>query len=294
MNIENIGVIGFGEVGSTFSNALAERGARILVYDSLFEQDAGKRDLASRIRHDRIELTTLQEVLSHSEMILSIITTEVAEAVAKQIAEQLQPRQLYVDLNSTSPAVKKRICCIIEAAGADFVEGAILGAVGATGAGTCILIAGEKGEEVARLLKNLGLNTSFYSVEVGTASTFKMLRSIFSKGLEALMLELMIAGKRAGVSDELWTDVTEFLIENPFDVVAANWIRTHALAYERRYHEMVQVVQTIQDLDIEPIMAAATTAFFKRSLSLDFDQVFKHKPDSYDSVINFMEQRLVR
>ena len=39
MGDKHVGVIGFGEVGSTFSNAMAERGAQILVYDELLEQE---------------------------------------------------------------------------------------------------------------------------------------------------------------------------------------------------------------------------------------------------------------
>ncbi|NIS82738.1 MAG: DUF1932 domain-containing protein [Anaerolineales bacterium] len=292
MGVECIGVLGFGEVGSMFSNAMAERGARILVYDSLFEHEPGKQDLASRIQYDGIELVTLEEMLSQSEMILSVVTTEVAEEVALQVAEQLLPRQIYVDLNSTSPAVKKRIGHAIEIAGASFVEGAILGAVGATGVATRVLMAGEKGEYVARLLKTYGLNTMFYSAEVGKAATFKMLRSIFSKGLEALMLELMIAGNRAGIGDDLWADVTEFMSAHPFDVVAANWIRTHAVAYERRYHELVQVLQTMNEVGVEPIMTSASASFFERSLSFGFDRTFKHKPEAYGAVVRFMDERL--
>jgi hypothetical protein len=119
-----------------------------------------------------------------------------------------------------------------------------------------------------------------------------MLRSIFSKGLEALMLELMITGKRAGIESDLWKDVTDFMKENPFDRVVENWIRTHAVAYERRYHEMVQVVQTMHEFNIEPVMTSGTEAFFRRSLSCDFDHDFKHKPETCDIVIDFMEKRL--
>ena len=289
MGEKTVGVIGFGEVGSVFSNAMAERGAHILVYDELLEQEGGKQALETRIQYGGIEFTSLPEVFLRSEMILSVVTTQAAEVVAEEIVAQLRSQQVYVDLNSTSPTVKKRIGQIIEGGGAEFVEGAILGAVGAVGAGARILITGEKGEQVALFLNQLGLNTTFYSAEVGKASTFKMLRSIFSKGLEALMLELMITGRRAGIEGDLWRDVTDFMTENPFDQVVENWIRTHAVAYERRYHEMVQVVQTIRELDIEPVMTSATEAFFKRSLSCGFDHVFEHKPEDCYAVIDFLE-----
>ncbi|MCP5118598.1 MAG: NAD(P)-dependent oxidoreductase, partial [bacterium] len=138
-----------------------------------------------------------------------------------------------------SPSIKVEIGRTISRSGADFVEGAILGAVGASGADTRILTGGNRGPEAAETLTHLGLRVSFFSSEIGKASTFKMLRSIFSKGFEAVILELLIAGKRAGIEEELWKDVCEFMDQNPFERVAANWTRTHTVAHERRYHEMV-------------------------------------------------------
>jgi 3-hydroxyisobutyrate dehydrogenase-like beta-hydroxyacid dehydrogenase len=121
---------------------------------------------------------------------------------------------------------------------------------------------------------------------------FKMLRSIFSKGLEALVLELLLAGRRAGVEEDLWRDVVGFMTANPFDLIAENWVRSHATAYERRYHEMVQVAQTMTEIGVDPVMTAGTEAFFRRSLSLGFEKVFAERPRSTEEVINFMTQQL--
>ncbi len=288
---KRIGFVGFGEVGSTFSKAMAERGGQILVYDVLLSQEGGEEVIRSRIQADGIHICPLAEVLARSEYVLSTVTTQVARGVARMCTPHLRPGQVYVDLNSTSPAVKVEIGQIIAPSGAHFVEGAILGAVGASGAQTRLLLAGEKGEEVAETFNSLGLNAAFYSLDIGKPSTFKMLRSIFSKGLEALVLEMMIAGKRGGIENDLWADITQFMAENPFDRVAANWIQTHAVAHQRRYHEMVQVIETMREIEVEPIMTSATEAFFERSLSLGFHETFKHKPKTLQAVVDFMEAR---
>ncbi len=62
---------------------------------------------------------------------------------------------------------------------------------------------------------------------------------------------MLIAGKRAGVEDYLWKDIVDFMTKNSFKSVAENWIRTHPLACERRYHEMVQVLETLEEINIE-------------------------------------------
>lgn len=287
-----IGFVGFGEVGSIFSKAMREKGAEILVYDILLSQKGGLETIQKRLQADGIQIGPLGEVVTNSEYVLSTVTTQAARDVAKACIEYLKPGQLYADLNSTSPSVKVEVCKIIQSSGADFVEGAILGAVGATGSRTRILTAGEKGKEVAETFNHLGLNVSFYSLEIGKASMFKMLRSIFSKGLENLILELLIAGKRAGIEKDLWDDIVHFMTENPFDRVASNWVQSHAVAYERRYHEMVQVVETMREISVEPIMTSGTEAFFERSLSLGLKEAFPEKPGSLDEVVDFIEKRL--
>jgi 3-hydroxyisobutyrate dehydrogenase-like beta-hydroxyacid dehydrogenase len=291
MGDRRIGIIGFGEVGSMFSNVMAERGARVRVYDALLEEEGGEQILTSRIEHEGVELTSLQDMLSKSNMVLSVVPTQVAETVARQISRDILSMHIYVDLNSTSPTVKSRIGQVIQATGASFVEGAILGAVGATGAQTRIFFTGERGAQVAEAFRDLGLNASFYAVEIGKASAFKMLRSIFSKGIEALLLEMLIAGKRAGIEEDLWKDVTDYLLENPFDRVAENWICSHAVACERRQVELLQVLETMRELEVEPIMTAATEVFYKRSTSLGFAEKFPGKPAAYLEVVDFISER---
>ncbi len=106
------------------------------------------------------------------------------------------------------------------------------------------------------------------------------------------MLEMMIAGRRAGIEMDLWEDVIGFMNENPFDRVASNWIQTHAVAYERRFHEMVQVVETLRGLDLDPIMTVATKDFFERSVTLGLEDKFPTKPESMGDVLGFFDKEL--
>jgi 3-hydroxyisobutyrate dehydrogenase-like beta-hydroxyacid dehydrogenase len=292
MIMKKVGFIGFGEVGSVFSEALYHHGAEIGVYDALLATQEGAQSIQKRVQGDFKISSTLSKLIDNSDTILSTVTTQSARDVAVEAARFLKPGQMYIDLNSTSPAVKVELAELISPSGADFVEGAILGAVGATGAATRLLTAGEKGKEAAALLNELGLKVSFYSPEIGQAAMFKMLRGIFSKGLEALILELLIAGKRASIEKDLWRDIVGFMTENPFEKVASNWVKTHAVAYERRYWEVTQIVETMRELGVEPIMASATEAVFERSRSLDLAKAFPQKPGSYEEVIDYIWKRL--
>lgn len=292
MNPPKVTFIGFGEVASVFSSAIYEQGAEVRAYDVLMDTKDGIEILEKRSQAKGISFLSLKDALTGADFILSTVTTSVAEEAARSCAEHIGPGQMYIDLNATAPSVKRRVSEIIQPTGADFVEGSILGAVNVTGFKTRILTGGPKGRETAETLTRLGLNAAYYSSEIGKASTFKMLRSIFSKGLEVLLLEFLIAGKRAGIEDDLWEEIVGLFKNNPFDVVAANWIKTHATAHERRYHEMKQVTEVIREIGLDPILTSGTEAFFKRSCELGMKDAFPEKPDTMEAVIEFMEKQL--
>jgi 3-hydroxyisobutyrate dehydrogenase-like beta-hydroxyacid dehydrogenase len=257
------------------------------------EEPGGRERLAARARGVPVEFLPLADALHGARFVFSTVTTSSAREAATRSTPHLAAGQFYVDLNATMPSIKQEVERFVRPSGALFVEGALLGAVGVTGATTAILTGGANGEQAAReLASDFGLNVSFFSSELGKASTFKMLRSIFSKGLEALLIEFLAAGERAGMREALWNEVTSLLADNPFEKVAGNWIVSHVNAHERRYHEMVQVTEVMHALGIEPVMTAATEQFFRRSRSLGLEREFPGKPASMDQVIRVFEERL--
>lgn len=287
-----IGFIGFGEVAAVFAAAVAPQASAILAYDVMMERPGGIDVLRKRDRTGGIRFVRLPELVAGSDWIVSTVTSDAAAAVARATAPHLGSAKTFVDFNAAAPAVKQAIARTIEPTGAAFVEGAILSAVGVTGARTRILIGDSRGSAAAEALARLGLNAVFYSAEIGRASAFKLLRSIFSKGLEALLIEFLVAGRRAGLQDELWREVTELFARNPFDQVAANWIKTHATAHERRYHEVVQVAAEMRALGVEPVMTSATEAFFARARTAGLTERFAGAEPTAADVIAFLETAL--
>lgn len=287
--MNTIGFIGFGEVASRLGSALKRAGARLGAYDVLLDRPGGRVVLAARAGADGPEFMPLAQLLDESRTILSTVTTDVALEAARACAPSLGPQHVFVDLNATSPEIKLDIARVVAPTGARFVEGAILGAVGVTGASTRVLLCGEGADQTASLLKGLGLNVAFYGTEIGRASTFKLLRSVFSKGLEALLLEAMLAARRAGVMDDVWQEILATLREKPFSEIGGNWMLTHATAHERRYHEMVQVETLVQGLGVEPLMSSATARFFERSTRLGLSKAFSKKPSVPDEVVDALD-----
>ncbi len=287
-----IAFIGFGEVASRFAQALQAGGASVCAYDVLLHAPDGRRRLAERVRGAAPSFLPLGECVESAAVVLSTVTTDVALTAATQCVPHLRPGQVYVDLNATTPAMKREIAALVSRQGADFVEGAILPAVGVMGAKSQVLVCGEKAAATAATLNALGLNFNDYGPEIGKASSFKMLRSVFSKGLEALLVECLLAGRRAGVADDLWREIVATLDAASFEQVGGNWVRTHGTAHRRRYQEMLQVAELLREMRVDAPMTDGTVALFERSTRLDLQASFPSAPGSAGEVVVALDERL--
>ena len=288
-----VAFIGYGEVAAAFSTALLGRGVEVAAYDVLLDQPGGMEKLRARAGDMKIAFCPLADAVGKATYILSTVTTSVAQEAARRCVPHLRTGRTFVDFNATDPALKTDIERIITPTGAAFVEGAVLGAVGVTGAKTEILLGGPHARRAERDLSGeMGLNVRFYSEQIGKASTFKNLRSVFSKGMEALLIEFLTAGERAGIRADLWREVTELFSNHPFEKTASNWVRTHATAHARRLSEMKQVASVLRQLGIEPTMTDATVDFFARSATLGLQDKFTAVPQSLDDVVRFFNERL--
>jgi 3-hydroxyisobutyrate dehydrogenase-like beta-hydroxyacid dehydrogenase len=286
------GFLGFGEVASRFAQRLHERGARVLAYDVLLDRPGGRDVLGSRAIGPAPDFPALPELTARADIVLSTVTTDVALSAAKTCVPLLRAGQVYVDLNATSPSVKRETASVIAPSGADFVEGAILSAIGVAGADAKVLLCGARASELAAVLSKLGLNAHAYGIEIGKASSFKMLRSVFSKGIEALLIECLLAGRRAGIEQALWEEIVATMDAASFDDVGGNWVRTHATAHARRSHEMRQVADVLRELRVDAPMTAATLALFERSTRIALKDAFPAPPASAAEVIAALDARI--
>jgi 3-hydroxyisobutyrate dehydrogenase-like beta-hydroxyacid dehydrogenase len=265
----------------------------VLAFDVLLDRPGGRDALIRRARGGQPpDLVPLAELASRADIVLSTVTTDVAVDAAKTAAPLLHRDQVFVDLNATSPAIKREIAPIIDASAANFVEGAILSAVGVMGAKSKVLLCGARADEVAATMSGLGLNFHAYGSEIGKASSFKMLRSVFSKGLEALLIECLLAAHRAGIEHDMWREIVATMDAASFDEIGGNWIRTHATAHGRRYHEMLQVRDVLRELSLDAPMTDATIKLFERSSNAALKDAFTTTPATSAEVIAALDSRI--
>jgi 3-hydroxyisobutyrate dehydrogenase-like beta-hydroxyacid dehydrogenase len=290
---ERFGVIGHGAVGSLFTRLMCERGARVLSYDVLLDQDATVHAMRERILANGAKPATFDQVLSHSEYVLAVTPAKHSRRTATNAAGALRHGQIYCDLASTSPEDKRAMAAEISATGALFVEGVVLGAVGASAVSLAILLGGEGAETVTTTLQQYGLRARFYSTEIGRASAFKLLRSVFSKGMEALLIETLVAARRAELFDEIWQEIRTTLGKDSLERMLETWIRSHSVSSERRYVEMQEVSRFLCELGADPIVTRSTVELFHRSNEMGIAGHFASgEPEHFADVIEFVTNRL--
>ena len=292
--VHRFGLIGHGVVGSLFARLLSERGARVISYDVLLDREDSAARMRSKIVADGARPGTLEEAIRESEYVLAMAPTQACREAAVRASGYLQAGQVYCDFASTSPAVKREVEAIVVASGAQFVEGAILGAVGAALACPSILLGGASAESAADILNHYGLRTRFYSPEVGRASAFKMIRSVFSKGMETLLIETLLSARRADLLDEVWDEILATLAPDRMQRTLETWIRSHAVSSERRYCEMLEVNRFVEELKLQPMIARAVADVFHRSNQLGMSAAFEQEPAQFTDVIDYLDRRLER
>jgi kynurenine formamidase len=101
--------------------------------------------------------------------------------------------------NAAAPAVKRTIADLVGAA--RFADVAVTGSVPAHGAATSVLVSGSGSARAAAFFERLGATVADIGGAPGDASGRKLLRSTFMKGLGALVVESVRAGRAAGAEE---------------------------------------------------------------------------------------------
>lgn len=259
-NTPRLCFIGFGEAGQAIASGLRGHGIEtIAAWDILFPSaDGATLKAAGETMGARIA-TSAAEAVRGSDIIVSAVTAASSLEAARSVAPHITGNPYYLDINSVSPGRKKETEAVL-ADKARYVDVAILAPIHPARHQTPVLLAGPFAETVMPLLiDELDMRGKIASPETGAAAALKMIRSVMIKGIEALTAECFVAARRAGIVDEVAAS-----LKNNYPTL--DWNRTIEYNLERmashgirRADEMDQVVDTLRELGLEPLMAAATS-----------------------------------
>lgn len=195
-----IGLVGFGEIGSTLGRGLRAAGLEsVVAYDKHAFEGAFSALIQRRAAEAGVQLLrSPQELAERADGIIGATPGSSSVASADALAAHLGPRHRVVDIASATPQVKQQVAERLSGTGAAFVDGSIAGTP-RDGVGMPILVAGQDAARVRDALLPWGMRMEVVSERIGDASAIKILRSVVMKGLEALLLECMLGARRYGL-----------------------------------------------------------------------------------------------
>ncbi len=201
MSISSLGILHPGKMGSTIA-ASAKAGVPRVLWAS----DGRSKITAQRAAAAGLEDTgTLADLVSISDVIVSVCPPHAAEAVAREVAA-LGFRGLYADANAISPARARTIADIIRGGGAQFVDGGIIGGPVQRPGTTRLYLSGEGADVVAACFAGSPLETIVMEGGAGSASALKMAYAAQTKGTTALLAAILAMARHEGVEGTLFEE----------------------------------------------------------------------------------------
>ena len=261
MNLQRIGLVGYGEVGKIFSAGLKPRAQAMGAWDLKFA-DPLTRD-AERAHAAGAGIAahgSMKELCEASDFIISAVTASNTLAVAQEAAAHIRLGTVFLDLNSASPGTKQQAAAAIDAAGAFYVEAGVMTSVPPYGIQVPMLLGGARATELAALLQSWEMDAKAVSDKLGVASAIKMCRSVMIKGLEALVIESYSTARAYGVEDHVLPTLQETFPSIDWSQQGAYFFSRVVQHGKRRAEEMRESANTVKEAGFDPLMTTAIAA----------------------------------
>jgi 3-hydroxyisobutyrate dehydrogenase-like beta-hydroxyacid dehydrogenase len=246
-----IAILGIGEAGGALARDLIAGGVRVRGWDPL------PRDLPQGLDF----AASNPDAAAGADIVLSVNWASVAAEVAAQVAPVLRPDQLYADLNTSAPQLKRDLAPIVESTGALFVDAALMDPVPPKGLGTQVYVSGSGAQLFAEKMSPLGMPVNVLDRAAGNAATHKLVRSIMYKGVAAVIMECLEAAEALEMSEYARGQMLKLLRDGAMiDRFVSGTIR-HA---RRRTQEMEAVIELLDSIGVPAYTSRAALDRLRR------------------------------
>ena len=258
--LRRIAIVGFGEAGSILGEDLARAGCAVAAYDILFDSPATQEAMFAKVQSGNVRAaSTLRDAIGDTDLVISAVTATASTQVARDAAASLKNGQIFLDINSVSPATKRENARLVEPSGAQYVEAAVMAPVPPRRLAVPMLLGGPHAVPVAQALSALGMNTTAVAGELGVASAIKMCRSIVIKGLEALTVECVMAAREFEAAEQVFASLDRTFPHMRWTSDLPDYLVGRVAEHgRRRAAEMHEVERTLASVGVTPVMSRAT------------------------------------
>lgn len=190
-----IAVIGLDDAGGQIAAGLQRQGATVLGYHS------------AKIKFPPVPTaSSLQEAVATADIVFNLSSATLAIKMAQEVVPFLKSSAVYCDLNTATPALKKRLESLVLPHA--FVDVAVMGDATQDGEKAPLVISGSGAKQLGALLAQFELNLTYVSDVAGDAAARKLLKLVLDKGMAAVAIDFMWAAKELGLADWAYAELT--------------------------------------------------------------------------------------
>ncbi|MEZ3159363.1 DUF1932 domain-containing protein [Microbacterium sp. BWT-B31] len=249
-----IAILGLGQAGGMYARGLAAAGAEVHGFDP--NRRLGDPAVT---QHDDVA-----SAVAGADVVVCLVPGSEAVDAATQAMSHVPAAALYADLNTTAPGTKSAVASLAQARGIAMADIAILAPVLRAGLRTPLLASGGGATRFSELIGPFGAPVEVIDGEPGDAARRKLLRSVYMKGLAALVMETMTAARAAGLEDWVRDQIAaELESADGHATIDAMDAGTHRHAV-RREHEMRAALAMLEATGQPADLTRATVAWFER------------------------------
>ncbi len=261
-------------VGACYMHAFVEQGHSLVGLCDLQPSDA----VVATVQAAGAEVYTAPGArLAGADVVVSAVFGTVARSLFEACLPHLVDGALYVDMTTADPQ-EMRECAELAQRGTHggavhFVDVAITGAVNLGGKKTPLLVAGSKAGFVQELFFPFGGSVRVVGDQPGDAASLKLLRSIYTKGTEALAVECLVTAQQMGLREQLYA-VLQDIDETPLRTLMESMVRTHIPHSARRRNEVAEAQQQMARYGLTPVVSPAVESLFAATAQAHATQPF--------------------
>ena len=254
-----IGFLGFGEAAYHMAKGLLLNGVeQIVAYDVMQETATSGTLIHRRALDSGVKLkATISEVTEKAKIIIAAVPSSATYSLFEQARPYLKRCQIYVDVSSSAPEIKAKIAQALQETDVLFVDAAMLGSLPKDAHRVPIVASGDGAEAFCAAMTPYGMHIHVIGERPGDASSVKLVRSIFMKGLAALMIEMLQAASAYQVSDEVIRSISTSMDNIPFTAHLDRLVVSTAIHAARRAKELEGSIEMLKHKSLDASMSIA-------------------------------------
>lgn len=237
---QKIGILHPGDMGISVAASALNSGHEVYWVSEGRSTQTAERAAKFNLK----DVTTLSKVFETCWIVISVCPPHAAEDVADQVIAN-GFTGIFLDANAISPQRVIRIGKKITDAGAEFVDGGIIGLPAWEPGKTWLYLSGKRADTIASCFSSGPLGTGVIGETIGKASALKMCYAAYTKGTMALLGAILATAETLGVREELehqWSRGGSKFAEESADTVR----RVTAKAW-RFVGEMGEISETFKE-----------------------------------------------